>query len=243
MIICGNCKDVLKQIPDKSVRCCVTSPPYYGLRDYGVSEQIGQEDSPKDYINNLVCVFNEVHRVLTDDGTLWINIGDSYCGTGDKGNITDPKNPLGRNGQVQSITKNIDGIKHKDLIGIPWMLAFALRDSGWYLRQDIIWSKPNAMPEPVKDRCTKSHEYIFLLSKSQHYYFDNDAIKEMATRQDSCSNTKFGGMKYGYSDDPCYRTKSGNIYIYQVEQETNVMFGRFQQSHIQKHILQHFQRI
>ena len=140
---------MLRTIPDGTVDCCVTSPPYYGLRDYGVVGQVGLEETPEEYIERLVSVFREVRRVLRDDGTLWLNIGDSYCGTGDKGNYKDPKNPEARNGQSVARNKRIDGIKSKDLIGIPWMLAFALRADGWYLRQDIIWHKPNPMPESV----------------------------------------------------------------------------------------------
>lgn len=180
IIYCGDALTVLKTLPDESVNMCVTSPPYYALRDYGVDGQIGLEDTPEEYIERLVDVFREVKRVLRDDGTLWVNIGDSYCGTGDKGDYKDPKYADGRNGQSVSKTKNVNGCKHKDLIGIPWMLAFALRADGWYLRQDIIWHKPNPMPESVTDRCTKAHEYIFLLSKSKQYYFDIDAIKEPA---------------------------------------------------------------
>lgn len=213
-VIVGDCLEMLKTLPDESVNCCITSPPYYGLRDYGtgtwvggdpncnhyrstkysentitghkammdvgeavgdaiyksvcpkcgavrVDKQIGLEETPEMYIAKLVDVFHEVKRVLKNDGTLWLNIGDSYCGTGDK------------------------GYKHKDLIGIPWMLAFALRADGWYLRQDIIWHKPNPMPESVKDRCTKSHEYIFLLSKESKYYFDSDAISEQTITNDN----------------------------------------------------------
>lgn len=218
-VLQGDCLEVLKTLPDGSVDTCVTSPPYYGLRDYGTGKwiggdpncphrrvskfsertitghhqselagnvgdaiyktvcplcgatredkQIGLEETPEEYVSRLVDVFREVKRVLKDDGTLWLNIGDSYCGTGDKGEIRDPK-----------------GYKAKDLIGIPWMLAFALRQDGWYLRQDIIWAKPNPMPEPVKDRCVKSHEYVFLLSKSQRYYFDYEAIQEDAIWKD-----------------------------------------------------------
>ena len=179
-VIQGDCLEVLKTLPDNSVDCCITSPPYYGLRDYGVDGQIGLEDTPKEYIQKLVEVFREVKRVLKKEGTLWLNIGDSYCGTGSKGDYKDPKYSDGRNGQAVSLTQKIEGYKQKDLIGIPWMLAFALRDDGWYLRQDIIWAKPNPMPESVKDRCTKSHEYIFLLSKSPKYYFDYEAIQEDA---------------------------------------------------------------
>jgi DNA modification methylase len=171
------------------------------LRDYGEEGQIGLEDTPEQFIQKLVDVFREVRRVLKDDGTLWVNIGDSYCGTGDKGNYKDPKYANGRNAQSVSKTKNIDGIKHKDLIGIPWMLAFALRADGWYLRQDIIWHKPNPMPESVTDRCTKSHEYIFLMSKSQRYYFDHEAIQEEATGYDGRKDTMMhGGKKYDTDD-------------------------------------------
>ena len=183
IILYGDCRDTLQQIDDK-VRMCVTSPPYYGLRDYGgESNQIGQEDTPEEYINNLVNVFRGVRNCLTDDGTLWLNIGDSYYnyrpGKGQalvKQTVSNTKQDLpdkcARRGN------KLEGLKEKDLIGIPWMLAFALRADGWYLRQDIIWHKPNPMPESIKDRCTKAHEYIFLLSKSPKYYFDNEAIKE-----------------------------------------------------------------
>ena len=182
-ILFGDCRDTLKEFTGKA-RMCVTSPPYYGLRSYGGEEdQIGQEQSPEEYIENLVEVFREVRNVLTDDGTLWLNIGDSYYnyrpGRGQglvKQTVSNTKQDLPdvcpRRGN------RLPGLKEKDLIGIPWMLAFALRADGWYLRQDIIWHKPNPMPESVRDRCTKSHEYIFLFSKSQNYYFDVDAIKE-----------------------------------------------------------------
>ena len=165
---------------------CVTSPPYYGLRNYGDEEnQIGQEDTPEEYIQQLVEVFREVRNVLTDDGTCWINIGDSYYnyrpGRGQglvKQTVSNTRQDLPdvcpRRGN------RLEGLKEKDLIGIPWMLAFALRADGWYLRQDIIWHKPNPMPESVRDRCTKSHEYLFLLSKNRKYYYDNEAIKEPA---------------------------------------------------------------
>ncbi len=188
---------------------CVTSPPYYGLRDYGHEGQIGLEETPEEYIKAMVEVFRCVWNVLEDDGTLWLNIGDSYCGTGSKGDWVDPKNPNGRNGQAVSKTQKIAGYKSKDLIGIPWMMAFALRADGWYLRQDIIWHKPNPMPESVQDRCTKSHEYIFLLSKSQKYYYDADAIKEQSTSKSE--GIRFGGNKYGDDDDPKFATKSGNV--------------------------------
>ena len=146
-ILQGNCLDRLKDLEDQSVNTCITSPPYWGLRDYGEGEQLGLEDTPEEYVENLVNVFREVKRVLRDDGTVWLNLGDSYS-------------------------------SHKDLVGIPWRVAFALQEAdGWYLRQDIIWHKPVPMPESVKDRCTKAHEYIFLLSKNAKYYYDNEAIK------------------------------------------------------------------
>ena len=202
-----DCVEGLKTLPDNCIDCCVTSPPYYALRDYGVDGQIGLEDSPEAYIDKLVDVFSEVFRVLKPEGTLWLNLGDSYCGTGDKGNFKDPKYPEGRNGQRISKTKNIIGLKHKDLIGIPWMAAFALRERcGFYLRQDIIWAKGNPMPESVTDRCTKSHEYIFLMSKSQRYYFDYEAIQDTAT-----SSTK-PRMFWAKQQNGTMRNDIGNTY-------------------------------
>ena len=186
-VLFGDCRDTLAQIArsDSKARMCITSPPYYGLRDYGKEDsQIGLEQSPEEFIDELVKVFRGVRDCLTDDGTLWVNIGDSYYNyRGGKGQAL-PKQSVAKTNQdlPQGINprrgNKLKGYKEKDLIGIPWMLAFALRKDGWYLRQDIIWSKPNPMPESVRDRCTKSHEYIFLLSKSQNYYFDVDAIKE-----------------------------------------------------------------
>ena len=181
-ILFGDCLQTLKEFDEKA-RCCITSPPYYGLRDYGGEDcQIGLEESPEEYIQKLVEVFREVRKNLTEDGTLWVNIGDSYYnyrpGKGQglvkqtvSANKQDLPDKCARRGN------KLEGLKEKDLIGIPWMLAFALREDGWYLRQDIIWSKPNPMPESVRDRCTKSHEYLFLLSKNQNYYFDVDVIK------------------------------------------------------------------
>ncbi len=177
-IINGDCLCVLKEMPKECVHCCVTSPPYYGLRDYGMEGQVGREATPGQYIAKLTEIFSEVYRVLRADGTCWLNISDTYCGTGSKGSFKDPKNPDGRNGQRVSIARNAEGCKHKDLIGIPWMLAFALRDSGWYLRNDIVWQKGNAMPESVRDRLTRSYEHIFLLAKSRKYYFNAMAIAE-----------------------------------------------------------------
>ncbi len=180
-ILFGDCRETLKQFDEKA-RVCVTSPPYYGLRDYGgENNQIGQEQTPEDYVDEMVKVFRLVRDCLTDDGTLWLNIGDSYYNYRSDGNY--PKQTVSKTRQdLPTKTpvrgNKLEGYKSKDLIGIPWMLAFALRKDGWYLRQDIIWHKPNPMPESVKDRCTKAHEYIFLLSKSKNYYYNNEAIKE-----------------------------------------------------------------
>ena len=182
-ILFGDCRDTLKNI-DVKARMCVTSPPYYGLRNYGnEDDQIGQEDTPEEFIENLVDVFRSVRDVLTDDGTLWVNIGDSYYNyRPGKGQAlvkqTVSKTERDQPQKCARRANKLEGLKEKDLIGIPWMLAFALRADGWYLRQDIIWHKPNPMPESVKDRCTKSHEHIFLLSKNKKYYYDNEAIKE-----------------------------------------------------------------
>lgn len=180
MIICGNSAEELRKIESSSVQCCITSPPYYKLRDYGCPEQIGQEKTLTEYIESLKNVFMEIHRVLKDDGTLWINIGDTYSGTGNS------LRPEGRAGYGTervglSNTSYLDSEKKlppKNLLGVPWRLAFLLQDSGWILRQDIIWRKPNPMPSSVTDRCTTSHEYLFLLVKNQKYYFDGNAIKE-----------------------------------------------------------------
>lgn len=240
-----DCLKILKRMPDKFVNCCVTSPPYYGLRDYGtarwvggdpncdhiekftkhagekadrdqtsqifyakticpkcgavrIDKQIGLEETPEQYVQKLVAIFREVKRVLKDDGTLWLNLGDSYWGGGWRGaKINDNSGKIQKGhkgthcGETMPNLKGKNGIyKPKDLIGIPWMVAFALRADGWYLRQDIIWHKPNPMPESVTDRCTKAHEYIFLLSKSQRYYYDADAIKE------KMANSSFSRMQY-----------------------------------------------
>jgi len=182
-ILFGDCRDTLTQFDEKA-RMCVTSPPYYGLRDYGGEEsQIGMEQSPEEYVDEMVKVFALVRDCLTDDGTLWLNIGDSYYNYRSDGNY--PQQSVSKTRQDLPMStpvrgNKLKGYKSKDLIGIPWMLAFALRADGWYLRQDIIWHKPNPMPESVRDRCTKAHEYIFLLSKSKHYHYDNEAIKEPA---------------------------------------------------------------
>ena len=197
-IINGNSLEVLKSLPDNSIDCCVTSPPYYALRDYGCDGQIGLEETPEKYIERLCEVFSEVRRVLTPQGTLWLNIGDSYNGN-KVGNTEVVKNK--KVSESNDFHKKLwGGAKPKDLIGIPWMLAFALRSQGWYLRQDIIWHKPNPMPESVTDRCTKSHEYIFLMSKSQKYYFDYEAIQEPCADQ-SRTNYACGNRTNGINKD------------------------------------------
>ena len=185
-ILYGDCRESLKNITTKC-QMCVTSPPYYGLRDYGgESSQIGQESTPEEYIQEMVKTFRLVRDNLTDDGTLWLNIGDSYYNyRPGKGSRTYPQQTIASNNQdlpeyTNKRGNKLEGYKEKDLIGIPWMIAFALRADGWYLRQDIIWHKPNPMPESVKDRCTKSHEYLFLLSKNKNYYYDHESIKEKA---------------------------------------------------------------
>lgn len=188
VILEGNCLETLSRLSDNSVHVCITSPPYWGLRDYGHDNQLGLESTPEEYVQNLVEVFREVRRVLRDDGTLWLNLGDSYAGSGKR-----PSGNIGKDtdaGEARHLEHKHSaivpaGLKPKDLVGIPWMVAFALRKDGWYLRQDIIWNKPSVMPESVQDRCTKSHEYIFLFSKSQKYYFDNESIKEPATSTDN----------------------------------------------------------
>lgn len=174
-IYTGDALEVLRGLPDGSINCCVTSPPYYALRDYGMDGQIGRESSPKEYVSRLTEVFAEVRRVLRPDGTLWLNLGDTYAGRGE------------------------EEIKPKDLIGIPWMAAFALRDDGWYLRNDIIWMKENPMPESVKDRCTRCHEHIFLFSKSKQYFFDYKAISEPVTEstKERLKRGIAGSNKYG----------------------------------------------
>ena len=177
-IICGDALETLKNFPDESINCSITSPPYYGLRDYHKKEQIGREKTVEEYLDRLINVFREVRRVLKKDGTCFIVIGDSYAGTSSKKEQRDPKYPKGRNGQNPSITQKVLGYKSKDLMGIPWRLAFALREDGWYLRSDIIWHKENAMPEACKDRPTRSYEHIFLLSKSPRYYYDYDSMAE-----------------------------------------------------------------
>lgn len=240
-IYLGDAREVLSTFPERSIDCCVTSPPYYGLRDYGVSGQIGLEQTPEEYIERLVAVFHEVRRVLKDNGTLWVVIGDSYNGSGKAGNNPEymgKHTSFGKlhNPKTYGRPVKIPGLKPKDLIGIPWRLAFALQADGWWLRQDIIWQKLNPMPESVRDRCTKSHEYIFLLSKSAKYYFNSQAIAEpvansmierclqdldhqqgsarvpgkMNDNMKACL-PRYVGNKYTASEK-FHRTKSGDIY-------------------------------
>lgn len=199
-MIVSDALSALCNMEDESVQSCITSPPYFNLRDYGVKDQIGKESTPSDYIGKLTAIFNQVFRVLKPDGTLWINIGDSYS-------------------RQTFVNENI---KSKDLIGIPWMLAFALRDSGWYLRQDIIWNKPNAMPESVKDRCVKSHEYIFLFSKQEKYYFDYKAIQEVSVNAGKIISLGEKSFSKGQANGSG-RKKSGNALhdTYTVKEKKN----------------------
>lgn len=195
---CGDALEILRVLPDDYAQTCVTSPPYFGLRDYGHSQQIGTEPDLLGYLQQLTEVFSEVRRVLKPAGTLWLNLGDSYAsstiGSGGPGKQTTNR------GSAMSKRKWAipEGLKAKDLIGIPWRLAFALQESGWYLRQDIIWHKTNAMPEPVKDRCAKSHEYLFLLSKRPHYYFDVEVLKEPAV---TSSGTRTKRSVWSFAND------------------------------------------
>lgn len=190
-ILVGDVSESLRALPAQSVRCVVTSPPYFGLRDYGHEGQIGLEETPEAFVDRLVGVFREVRRVMTDDGTLWLNIGDSYnANRGASAGFSDGKTGRGHPKHGKGLTVPL--LKNKDLVGVPWRLAFALQADGWYLRQDIIWHKPNPMPESVKDRCTKAHEYLFLLSKSPRYYFDADAINEPA---DPANHRRSAGVR------------------------------------------------
>lgn len=182
--VIGDCRETLRDVPDRTFHCCVTSPPYWGLRDYGHERQIGLEETPEQYVEQLVQVFREVRRVLRDDGTLWLNIGDSYAATGcgGGGRFMDERGDTAwqTRAQLRGFKKTA-GLKYKDLVGIPWMVAFALRADGWWLRSEIIWAKPSPMPESVKDRPTKAHEQVFLLAKNRHYYYDQAAIREPVT--------------------------------------------------------------
>ena len=230
-VIQGDVREVLKTLDDESVQCVVTSPPYWGLRVYGVDDQLGLEATPEEFVKNMVDVFREVKRVLRNDGTLWLNLGDSYAGSNGSRGITENtpsvkkgdkvllKRIEGRNftehkkGGMPIISPDSIGLKHKDLVGIPWRVALALQADGWYLRSDIIWNKPNPMPEPVKDRPTKAHEYIFLLTKSAKYYYDHEAIKEKGeypagTRAAKASDAR-SSMSFVNSRPPEYKIYDG----------------------------------
>ncbi len=196
-ILTGDALSMLRTLPDKSVYCCVTSPPYWGLRDYGVAGQIGLEASPSAYVSALAPVFDEVRRVLRDDGTLWLNLGDSYIGYHGNKNAsgTAPSDKPGYSENMRETTVGADGLENKNLVGIPWRVAFALQERGWILRSDIIWHKPNPMPESVKDRPTRAHEYLFLLSRSPRYYYDAEAVREPAAES---AAHKTSGSRYSF---------------------------------------------
>lgn len=203
-VFCGDAAEILKSLPQSSANMCVTSPPYYGLRDYGIENQIGTEQTPQQYVDRLTKVFDEVYRVLMDDGTLWLNIGDSYAGSGKGKGLLQKDNDKDRpiydkQSGVFSMPKRWENIKQKDLIGIPWMLAFALRERGWYLRSDIIWHKINALPEAVKDRPAKCYEHIFLLAKSPRYYFNYEAIQQPIKAVTEYTRGRSGKTKYSVS--------------------------------------------
>lgn len=195
-LLIGDARRTLRTVPSNSVQCVVTSPPYWGLRDYNHGGQIGLEQTYEEYIDEIVSVFDEVWRVLKDDGVAWLNLGDSYAGNNSRASNN---GRAGYGNEREGVFyRGGKGLKPKDLVGIPWRVAFALQDSGWYLRQDIIWHKPNPIPESVKDRCTKSHEYIFMLTKSARYYFDNQAIKEDAKTPPTVRNKNAEGYQADY---------------------------------------------
>lgn len=229
-ILQGNSLSILKELPSRYFNTCVTSPPYWGLRDYGVDGQLGLEATPEEYVQNLVEVFREVKRTLRDDGTLWLNLGDSYASVHTGGHKSE-KSTVGANHEgAQEFKQNkaqphTYGLKHKDLVGIPWMVAFALRADGWYLRSDIIWHKPNPMPESVTDRPTKAHEYIFLLSKSKNYYYDYEVIKE-EQQQESLDRLKRGWNGDGERDYPSGVQNHLNKYFGKTDEEIEKIGGR-----------------
>jgi len=217
MLYNADCLDLLRSMTSESVNCCITSPPYWGLRDYGVDGQMGLEATPEEFVENMVAVFREVRRVLRSDGTLWLNLGDSYSATGKSGGGSQCKrwercgaDTVGPRGGKWSPAPA--GLKPKNLVGIPWRVALALQADGWFLRQDIIWHKPNPMPESVKDRCTKAHEYLFLLSKSPRYHYDHAAIKEPAGDKGNANNFRGGAYCNGNKNNGTMgkRTVSGN---------------------------------
>jgi len=216
----GDCLESMRQMPDESVNCVVTSPPYWGLRDYGCDGQLGLEKTPGEFIQVMVDVFREVRRVLRPDGTMWLNLGDSYSGSSGLGRNDAGRNFTGGGGNIegsgnpgkQGAHKTNSGLKAKDIVGIPWRVALALQADGWYLRQDIIWHKPNPMPESCRDRCTKAHEYMFLLSKSARYHYDQDAIREPVGPKGNANGFRGGAYCNGNTDNATLgkRTQSGN---------------------------------
>ena len=213
-ILQGHVLDRLKDLNNESVQCVVTSPPYWNLRDYQKDHQLGLELTPEEYVENMVKVFREVKRVLKDDGTVWLNLGDTYNSGRDGGHAGGSKQNHPK--YLQRSGANVSGLKPKDLVGIPWRVAFALQADGWHLRQDIIWHKPNPMPESVQDRCTKSHEYIFLLTKSAKYFYDNNAISEPC---DYPNEGKWGGDNKGY--DGNHTMKARNLLAYRNGEKRN----------------------
>lgn len=204
----GDCRALLALLPEASIQTCITSPPYWGLRDYGVEGQIGLEETPEEYVAVMVDVFRGVRRALRDDGTLWLNLGDSYAGArGGRQGAGAMATRAVANQRVRDATRTGPGLKPKDLVGIPWMVAFALRADGWYLRCDIIWAKPNPMPESVTDRPTKAHEYVFLLAKSASYLYDADAIREPLAAK---TWTTYGTKRESKGGDQLGRVKADN---------------------------------
>ncbi|MFZ9681451.1 MAG: DNA-methyltransferase [Bacteroidia bacterium] len=211
-ILVGDVLTRIKEIPDQTVQCVVTSPPYWGLRDYGHDGQLGLEPTPEAYVENMVAVFREIRRILKDDGVLWLNLGDSYAGSGKGRNADGTHQEGGKQGTSRGTIEGklhkttVENLKPKDLIGVPWRVAFALQTDGWWLRQDIIWHKPNPMPESVTDRCTKAHEYLFMLTKNNRYYFNNQAITETASNAG-----KTGGSFAGRQGTASYQAQSGGL--------------------------------
>lgn len=248
-ILTGDCRSILKTLPEKSVQCCVTSPPYWGLRDYGHADQIGLESTPQAYVETMRQVFKEVWRVLKDDGTLWLNLGDSYSGSGKGGNPDEGKQATNRGSQTigvlygktgetarQAAVTNVSrrlcseqGMNPKNLIGIPWRVAFALQEDGWYLRSDIIWAKPNPMPESVTDRPTKSHEYIFLLTKNDRYFYDLQSISEPVVYIDDVGRERNGRNMNGVTGT--HRTSSGGSIFRNKRSVWTVPTGSYSDSH------------
>ena len=203
-LLCGDALEQLRLLADESVQCCITSPPYWGLRDYGIAGQLGLERTPEEYVAKLVEVFREVRRVLRGDGTLWLNLGDNYAASSNTGGTNSIQGSAKRIGAMTGRGHGVPpGLRPKDLCGIPWRVAFALQSDGWWLRSDIIWSKPNPMPESVTDRPTKAHEYIFLLAKSARYYYDAEAIKEPATEPRKCGKNSRANV----DRDPSHATR------------------------------------